>query len=177
MACKVAVVMGSDSDLPIMKEAIDALDQFGIKSFVSITSAHRTPDKVKRFLKEVTDEECEVIIAAAGGAAHLAGVIAAQTTIPVIGVPMSSALSGIDSLYSMVQMPQGIPVGTMAVGKPGAVNAAIFAAEIIAIKDKAMKNRLARFKKELAEKVNNKDRQLRKKGIKKFLEEKNKSRG
>jgi len=172
MAAKVAVVMGSDSDLPVMKEAIDTLEQFGIKAFVSITSAHRTPDKVKTFLKEAADEGCGVIIAAAGGAAHLAGVIAAHTTIPVIGVPMNSALSGVDSLYSMVQMPQGIPVGTMAVGKPGAVNAAIYAAQIIGIKDKKMKSKLAGFKKELAQKVDNKDRQLREKGVKKFLEEK-----
>ncbi|MEI7639916.1 MAG: 5-(carboxyamino)imidazole ribonucleotide mutase [bacterium] len=171
MAIKVAVVMGSDSDLSVMKETVDTLKNFGIEVYVSVTSAHRTPNKVKTFLEEVLKRHCEVIIAAAGGAAHLAGVIAAHTTLPVIAVPMTSVMNGIDSLYSMVQMPQGIPVGTMAIGKAGAVNAGIFAAQILALKYPKLQKEMVKFKKELADKVVKKDKKLQEKGINKYLGE------
>src|SRR5512136_1843669 len=114
---KVAIVMGSDSDLEIMKEAADTLEKFGVGTYVSITSAHRTPAKVKEFLEDAEKEGCEVIIAGAGMAAHLAGVIASHTILPVIGVPMESGFMGLDSLLSTVQMPGGVPVATVAIGK------------------------------------------------------------
>jgi 5-(carboxyamino)imidazole ribonucleotide mutase len=164
---KVAIVMGSDSDLEIMKEAVDTLEKMGIESYVSITSAHRTPEKVGTFLKEVERSNCEVIIAGAGMAAHLAGVIAASTIIPVIGVPMpGGALNGADALYSTVMMPGGIPVATVAIGKAGAVNAGILAAEILALKYPELKKTLKKHKE--------KDAKLQKKGVKKYLEDKGK---
>jgi 5-(carboxyamino)imidazole ribonucleotide mutase len=170
---KVAVVMGSDSDLEIMKETVETLDSFGIESFVSITSAHRTPEKIKYFLEESEKQGCEVVIAAAGMAAHLGGVIAAATNMPVIGVPMQGGgLDGLDALYSMVQMPGGIPVATMAIGKPGAINAGILAAQILAVKYPELRPKLAEHKKKLALSVEKKDKELQEKGIKKYLEDK-----
>lgn len=172
---KVAIVMGSDSDLEIMKEAVDTLEKMGIESFVSITSAHRTPDKVTTFLKEVEKNGCEVIIAGAGMAAHLAGVIAANTILPVIGVPMpGGALNGADALYSTVQMPGGIPVATVAIGKAGAVNAGVLAAEILALKYPELVKTLKKHKADLAKGVEDKDASLRQKGVKKYLEDKKK---
>jgi 5-(carboxyamino)imidazole ribonucleotide mutase len=170
---KVAVVMGSDSDLEIMKETVETLDSFGIESFVSITSAHRTPEKIKYFLEEADKQGCEVVIAAAGMAAHLGGVIAAATNMPVIGVPMQGGgLDGLDALYSIVQMPGGIPVASMAIGKAGAINAGIFAAQILAVKYPGLKSKLAEHKKKLALSVEKKDKELQEKGIKKYLEDK-----
>lgn len=167
---KAAIVMGSDSDLTIMNETVETLEQFGIGSFVSITSAHRTPAKVKAFLAEADKQGCEVIIAAAGLAAHLGGVMAAETTKPVITVPMAGGpLNGVDALYSMVQMPQGVPVGCMAIGKAGAVNAGVFAAQILAVKYPALKKKLADYKKKLAKSVEEKDDKLQKSGIKAYL--------
>jgi 5-(carboxyamino)imidazole ribonucleotide mutase len=172
---KAAIVMGSDSDLAIMKETADILKKFGVEYFISITSAHRTPDKVEKFLAEASSRGCEVIIAAAGMAAHLAGIIAANTTLPVIGVPMQGGgLDGIDALYSTVQMPGGIPVAAMAIGKAGAVNAAVFAVEILAVKYPELKIKLEQYKKELASGVEKKDRDLQEKGVEKYLEEKKK---
>jgi phosphoribosylaminoimidazole carboxylase PurE protein len=169
---KAAIVMGSDSDLAIMKETVETLDKFGVGSFVSITSAHRTPDKVKAFLDEAKNQGCEVIIAAAGMAAHLAGVVAAHTTMPVIGVPLQAgSLDGLDALFATVQMPGGIPVATMAIGKAGAVNAAIFAVEILAVKYPELKAKLEEQKKELASGVEKKDKELREKGIKKYMDD------
>lgn len=169
---RVAIVMGSDSDLGIMKETVDTLEKFNVSSFVSITSAHRTPDKVKTFLDEVYRNNCEVIIAAAGMAAHLGGVIAAQTTLPVIGVPMpGGGLDGLDALYSIVQMPGGVPVAAMAIGKAGAINAAIFAVEILSLKYPELKAKLESHRKEMAEGVEKKDRELKEKGIKKYTDE------
>jgi 5-(carboxyamino)imidazole ribonucleotide mutase len=172
---KAAIVVGSDSDLGVMKEAVDTLAKFGIGSYVSVTSAHRTPDKVKTFLDEVKKQDCEVIIAAAGMAAHLGGVIAANTTIPVIGVPMpGGGLDGLDALYSIVQMPGGVPVACMAIGKAGAVNAGVFAAQILALKYPELKVKLDRYKKELADGVEKKDKELQEKGINKYIEDKKK---
>ena len=155
--------MGSDSDLPVMKEVGDTLDKFSISYEVRISSAHRTPERTASFAKGAKKKGIKVIIAGAGGAAHLAGVIAAHTTLPVIGVPMESKLDGLDSLLSIVQMPSGIPVATVAIGKAGAVNAAILAAQIIGISSQAVSKKLIAYKKELVKKVDAKNRKLKKK--------------
>ena len=144
----VAVIMGSKSDQSIMAECTRHLEYFGISSQQYILSAHRTPDETAQFAREARDKGVKVIIAGAGMAAHLAGVIAAHTTLPVIGVPLSgSELNGVDALYSMVQMPSGVPVATMAIGKAGAINAAVLAAEILSIVDDKIYKRLIEFKK------------------------------
>jgi phosphoribosylaminoimidazole carboxylase PurE protein len=159
----VSILMGSDSDLPVMKEVGDTLDKFGIAYEVNISSAHRTPDKTASFAKAAKKKGIKVIVAGAGGAAHLAGVIAAHTILPVIGVPMESKLDGLDSLLSTVQMPAGIPVATVAVGKAGAINAAILAAQIIGLSSQAVSKKLINYKKELVKKVEQKNRKLNKK--------------
>lgn len=144
---KAAIVMGSKSDQPTMTICEETLTYFGIASETFILSAHRTPDQTTAFAKEAEDKGFAVIIAAAGMAAHLAGVIASHTTLPVIGVPLSSsALGGVDALYSIVQMPKGVPVATMAIGKAGAANAAIFAAQILAIHHPEIAEKLRVFK-------------------------------
>lgn len=159
----VSIIMGSDSDLPIMSEASATLKKFGIQHEVKILSAHRCPDKTAEFAKGARKKGIKVIIAGAGGAAHLAGVIAAHTTLPVIGVPMESKLEGMDSLLSTVQMPSGIPVATVAIGKAGAVNAGILAAEIMGIESAPLSKKLEAFKKELVRKVEDKNKKLKKK--------------
>jgi 5-(carboxyamino)imidazole ribonucleotide mutase len=138
----VAIIMGSQSDWATMKHAADTLDEFGIGHEARIISAHRTPERHSIFTKGAKAAGFKIIIAGAGGAAHLAGVTAALTTLPVLGVPMESKLSGIDSLYSIVQMPAGIPVGTLAVGRAGAVNAALLAAAVLALSDEDLAKRL-----------------------------------
>lgn len=144
----VAVVMGSPSDKPIMAECTRHLDYFGIPFKEYIFSAHRTPDATAQFAKEAQDKGIKIIIAGAGMAAHLPGVIAAHTTLPVVGVPLSgSELKGMDALYSMVQMPSGVPVATVAIGKAGAINAAVLAAEILGITDDRINQKLIEFKK------------------------------
>jgi 5-(carboxyamino)imidazole ribonucleotide mutase len=144
----VAVIMGSKSDQSIMAECTRHLEYFGISSQQYILSAHRTPDETAQFAREARDKGIRVIIAGAGMAAHLAGVIAAHTTLPVIGVPLpGSELNGVDALYSMVQMPSGVPVATMAIGKAGAINAAVLAVEILSITDDKIYQRLVEFKK------------------------------
>ena len=150
---KIAIVMGSDSDFETMKEAAAILKRFGVPHDVDVLSAHRSPQKTHDFARQAEARGYAVIIAAAGGAAHLAGLIASLTTLPVIGVPMTSALNGLDSLLSTVQMPAGVPVATMAVGAAGAKNAAIFAAQILALGDPRLQERLKRHKEELEEKV------------------------
>lgn len=156
---KVAVVMGSDSDMPVMGEAASILKSYGVPVELKILSAHRSPDDVMRFSKSARSNNISIIIAGAGGSAHLAGVIASHTTLPVIGVPMETKeLKGVDSLFSTVQMPSGVPVATMAIGSPGAKNAAILALEILGIRDKSIQKRLSAFKKELAEAVRKKNR-------------------
>ena len=133
---EVAIVMGSESDWPTMKHAATILDDFGVKYKAEVVSAHRTPDLMYSFANEAEANGFKVIIAGAGGAAHLPGMIAAQTTLPVLGVPVESkALSGMDSLLSIVQMPKGVPVGTLAIGTAGAANAALLAASILSIND------------------------------------------
>ena len=151
MKPQVLVIMGSDSDLPVLEEAGKILREFGIPYEMTIASAHRTPERVMKLAGEAEKRGIEVIIAAAGAAAHLAGVVAAHTLLPVIGIPInSSPLQGIDSLLSTVQMPPGVPVATMAVGKAGAKNAAILAAQIIGRKDKGIMKKLAAFRKRMA---------------------------
>ena len=154
----VAVIMGSDSDMPVMSEATTILKENGVDFEVKILSAHRSPDDVAKFAKSARKKGLEVIIAGAGGAAHLAGVIASHTTLPVIGVPMETKeLKGLDSLLSIVQMPSGVPVATVAIGKTGARNAAILALEILSLHDNRIEKKLDAFKTALAEGVRKKN--------------------
>ena len=147
----VGIVMGSDSDLDVMRETAKILDRFGISYEVNIVSAHRTPQRAHEYASTAEDRGLEVVIAAAGGAAHLAGVIAAWTVLPVIGVPMQTQLSGgLDSLLSTVQMPSGIPVACVATGKAGARNAALLAAQIIGCKYPQVRNKMRAYKERLA---------------------------
>ena len=156
---KVAIVMGSNSDLPVVKGAIDKLKQFGVEYEARVISAHRTPQAAEEFAKGAEDRGVSVIIAAAGKAAHLGGVIAAYTTLPVIALPIKSSLmDGLDSLLSMVQMPSGIPVATVAVN--GADNAGILAVKMLAISDKSLSDKLKQFKSDMAKAVEEKDKAL-----------------
>ena len=156
---KVAVIMGSDSDLQVVSEAIKQLKAFEIPYEAHVISAHRTPAAAERFASNARGEGFGVIIAAAGKAAHLAGVIAAYTTLPVIGLPVkSSTLDGLDSLLSIVQMPSGVPVATVAIG--GAQNAALLAAQILGVTDGSVAEKLGKFKADMAEKTIEKDRKL-----------------
>jgi phosphoribosylaminoimidazole carboxylase PurE protein len=158
----VGIIMGSDSDLPMMSEATKALEKFGIPYEIEIMSAHRTPARAHEYATTALSRGLKVMIAAAGAAAHLAGVMAANTTIPVIGVPMgTSSLNGLDALLSTVQMPGGIPVATMAIDKAGATNAAIFAAEILGLSDPAIAKKLLEHKEELAKAVDVKNAKLK----------------
>jgi len=161
-APQVSIVMGSDSDLEIMREAGKALDEFGIAYEIDVTSAHRSPDRTAQFAREAAGRGIRVIIAGAGGAAHLAGVIAAHTTLPVIGVPIpSTSLNGLDSLLATVQMPAGIPVATVAIGKPGATNAGVLAAQMIALAEPAIAEKLRAHKQKLARGVEEKSKKLK----------------
>ena len=155
----VAIVMGSDSDMDIMRSCIEQLRDFGIEPATRIISAHRTPQVAAEFADNAAKNGLKVIIAAAGMAAHLAGALAARTTLPVIGVPLisNSGLEGIDALLSTMQMPPGVPVATVAIGKPGAKNAAILAVEILALSDEALAEKLSDFKKAQEKKVIEKD--------------------
>lgn len=155
MDLKVAIIMGSDSDWPILEPAVKTLANFGIETEVVVASAHRTPDKVHTFAATAIERGVKVIIAAAGAAAHLPGVVASFTTLPVIGVPVNStSLNGLDALLSIVQMPSGIPVATMAVN--GAKNAAIFAAQILAVSDASFAEKLLLHRHEMAKEVEEK---------------------
>jgi 5-(carboxyamino)imidazole ribonucleotide mutase len=154
----VSIVMGSDSDLPVMKAASDMLDQFDVPYEVRIVSAHRTPELAHDYARTLADRGVAVVIAAAGGAAHLAGVVASLTPLPVIGVPMpTDMMGGLDSLLSMVQMPSGVPVATVAAGKSGPKNAAILAVQILGVKDPAMRRRVSDYKAALARQGSEKD--------------------
>lgn len=165
---KVGIVMGSDSDLPVMRQAAEILEELGVGSRMVIASAHRTPEKAMKFVRDAEADGIEVIIAGAGKAAHLPGVIASWTTLPVIGVPMkTSDLGGVDSLYSIVQMPSGIPVASMAIN--GAKNAGIFAAQILALKYADVREALADFRDKLSAEVEEKDARLQEKGVEQYL--------
>jgi phosphoribosylaminoimidazole carboxylase PurE protein len=153
----VSVVMGSDSDLPVMTEAIKVLEEFGIGYELILTSAHRTPQRTTKFAASAAQRGIKIIIVGAGAAAHLAGVIAAQTILPVIGIPIdATSLHGLDALLSTVQMPGGVPVASMAIGKSGAKNAALFAARILAIEDEGIGVKLSAHKKKMAKDVEKK---------------------
>ena len=151
---QVLILMGSDSDAPVMQAAVDTLKEFGVTSEMTVASAHRSPARVMRLVSEAPERGVRVFIVGAGAAAHLGGVVAAHTTLPVIGVPIdSSALKGMDALLSTVQMPPGVPVATVSIGRPGAINAGVLAAQILALSDPALANRLVKYKQTLAEKV------------------------
>lgn len=158
----IAVIMGSDSDLGAMSEAVKVLDENRVPYTVKILSAHRSPEDTAKFAKGARKSGLKVIIAGAGGAAHLAGVVASLTTLPVIGVPMESGeLKGIDSLFSIVQMPSGIPVATVTIGKTGARNAAILALQILSLSDKRVEKALDALKKSLVDGVRKKNQKLK----------------
>jgi phosphoribosylamine--glycine ligase len=157
----IGIIMGSDSDMPVMQACVDQLKKFGIPYEITVASAHRTPAKAMEFAETARKRGLKAIIAAAGMAAHLAGVLAAHTTLPVIGVPIdASSLNGLDALLSTVQMPPGVPVATMGIGKAGAKNAAILAAQMIGIADANMAAKLGEFKKEMVAQVEEKARKL-----------------
>lgn len=166
----VSIIMGSDSDLPIMKDCAKFLDQMGISYEMKILSVHRTPERATEYANELKENDVKVIIAGAGGAAHLPGVFAAMVpTVPVIGIPIhTKTLSGVDSLYSIVQMPSGIPVATVAIN--GAKNAAILATSILAVGNENVKNKLAEFKNSLKDAVIAKDEKLQDLGVDSYLD-------
>ena len=167
----VGILMGSDSDLPVMQEAAKILEEFGIGSEVHTLSAHRRPEAVVEYVKKSEADGYKVFICGAGGAAHLAGVVAAHTVLPVIGVPiMNKTTAGVDALFATVQMPPGIPVATVAIN--GAKNAGILAAQIIATSDKTLQSKVFEYKKRMEADVLKKDSELQEKGFKKYLEEK-----
>jgi phosphoribosylaminoimidazole carboxylase PurE protein len=152
-APRVGIVMGSDSDLEVLQEAAKILDGLGIAYDVTVASAHRTPERARRWVHEAMARGVRVFIAGAGGAAALPGFVASETTLPVIGVPIPSVLDGLDSLLSMVQMPKGLPVATLAIGKPGAANAGILAAQILAVGDPEVARRVTELRAEMAREV------------------------
>jgi len=165
MKALVGIIMGSDSDLPIMQEAANVLKQFEIPYEIGVYSAHRSPHRTAEYVKSARQRGLKVIIAGAGSSAHLAGVTAAETTLPVIGVPInSSPLSGLDSLLSTVQMPPGVPVATMGVGKSGATNAGIFAVQILALDDEDLMKHLVEYKEWLEKAVEEKNRKVQEQG-------------
>lgn len=167
---QVGILMGSDSDLSVMQEAAKVLEEFGIGFEITVCSAHRTPDRAHEYAKTAVDRGLKIIIAAAGGAAHLAGVTAANTPLPVIGVPIHSKLDGIDSFVSTLQMPPGIPVATMAID--GAKNAGLLAVQMLALADDGLMKKMSDYKKKLAEQVNAKAKKLEELGYKKYLKNK-----
>jgi 5-(carboxyamino)imidazole ribonucleotide mutase len=157
----VAIIMGSKSDWPVLEHTVNTLKEFGVESTVKIMSAHRTPHDAADFAQNATSNGYKVIIGAAGGAAHLAGVLAGHTILPVIGIPVKGwALDGMDSLLSTVQMPKGVPVATVAIGKAGAINAAVLAVQMMAIADPDLQNKLTTYKKNMAEEVRRADTEL-----------------
>jgi len=167
----VGILMGSDSDLPVMQEAAKVLEEFGIGSEVHTLSAHRTPEAVVEYVTKSEAGGYKVFICGAGGAAHLAGVVAAHTALPVIGVPiMNKATAGVDALFSTAQMPPGIPVATVAIG--GAKNAGILAAQIIGAGDMDVRAKVTAYKAKMAKDIEAKDAELQEKGFKKYLEDK-----
>ena len=161
---RVAILMGSDSDFSVMAEATSRLNRFGIASEMEVLSAHRSPERLHDYVKSAPERGIRLFIVGAGGAAHLGGVVASLTTLPVIGVPLAAtSLGGMDALLATVQMPAGVPVATMALDKAGAANAAIFAAEVLALSDPAIAAKLREHKEELARSVEQKSARLREK--------------
>lgn len=166
----VGIVMGSDSDLKVMQEAAKVLEEFGVGFEITVCSAHRTPARAHEYSTTAISRGLKVIIASAGGAAHLAGVMAANTTLPVIGVPIDWKLNGLDALLSTAQMPPGVPVAT--VGIDNAKNAGLLAIEILATSDEPLAKKLSDFKKKMTDQINEKAKQLEEMGYKKYLEKK-----
>ena len=165
---QVAIIMGSDSDLPVMQEAAKILDEFGIKYELTIVSAHRTPERMFTYAKKAHTNGIKVIIAGAGGSAHLPGMVASLTHLPVIGVPVQSkSLAGVDSLYSIVQMPPGVPVATVAIN--GALNAGLLASQILSLNNSSLSKKLISYKKNLDKTVKTKAGKLERVGHKKYL--------
>lgn len=150
---KIAILMGSDSDFPTLEKGVALLKKEGIPFRIEVSSAHRTPERTVELIREFEQQGAQVIICAAGGAAHLPGVVAAHTLLPVLGIPIDSNISGIDSLYSIVQMPAGIPVAAFGIGKAGAMNAVLFALHLISLQDKGIAEIIARFRKEQTQQV------------------------
>ena len=163
MKARIAYLLGSDSDFPQVEKGISLLRRLHLAVEVEVSSAHRTPERTLQLVREFEARGVEVIIAAAGGAAHLPGVVASHTVLPVLGVPMASPLSGLDSLLAMVQMPVGVPVATFGIGEAGAVNAALFAVSLLAAHDPALKKKLQAYRAEQREKVLEKSRKLKEK--------------
>jgi phosphoribosylaminoimidazole carboxylase PurE protein len=163
MSYKIGILLGSDSDLPYMEKGLKALKDFEIPFVIEVSSAHRTPHRTLDLIRQFEEDGVQVIIAAAGGAAHLPGVIASHTTIPVLGVPIDSALSGVDSLYSIVQMPGGIPVASFSIGSSGGLNSVLFAVEILALNDDKLKKALINYREEQKNTVLKKSERLKEK--------------
>src|SRR6056297_2922581 len=169
MKPKIGVIMGSDSDLPVMKEAAKLLDEFEVEYELTVVSAHRTPDRLYKYAEKAEEKGLDVIIAGAGGAAHLPGMTAAVSNLPVIGVPVkTSKLSGLDSLYSIVQMPPGVPVATVAIN--GAKNAALLAVQILSLKDEELNKKQKKFRKDMEESVLETASNLEEMGYEDYLE-------
>ncbi|MFC1670158.1 5-(carboxyamino)imidazole ribonucleotide mutase [Spirochaetota bacterium] len=167
----VGIILGSDSDLPKVNDCFKVLDEFGVAFEIIISSAHRTPEQTKEWTKSARERGIKVIIAVAGGAAHLPGVVSAYTTLPVIGVPIESNISGgIDSILSILQMPSGIPVATMPAGKAGGANAALFAINILTLTDERYIKKLDEYRKKMGEKISEKNVKLGNLGYKKYID-------
>ncbi len=165
----VSIIMGSDSDLPVMQDTVKALEEFGVSYEIHVISAHRNPDGLATYVKNITRQGLKVFIAGAGGAAHLPGVIAGLTFLPVIGIPIhTKSLDGLDSLLSIVQMPAGVPVATVAIN--GAKNAGLLAVQILALSDKTLQEKLIVYKRKMKEVVEKKSEELQKLGIQSYLE-------
>jgi phosphoribosylaminoimidazole carboxylase PurE protein len=160
---EISIIMGSDSDLDTMREASSVLTEFGVAYEMKVMSAHRSPDLVAEYAKGLSKRGVRVVIAGAGGAAHLAGVVAAHSTLPVIGVPITSVINGIDSLLATVQMPKGVPVATVAIGKPGAGNAGYLAVQILALNSRALQTKLDQHKNKLVNSIVEKNKKLEQK--------------
>ena len=166
----IGLILGSDSDLPKIKECFDILDEFGVTYEVIISSAHRCPVQTMEWTASASGRGIRVIIAAAGGAAHLPGVVASHTTLPVIGVPIETGIAGgLDSMLSIIQMPAGIPVAAMAAGKAGGSNAALFAVSILALSDKTLAGRLVKYREDMAKKITGRNEKLKQMGLKEYI--------
>lgn len=169
---KAAIIVGSDSDLPVIASTVKILKEFDVQFRLSIASAHRTPEKVRKFVKESEKSGAEVFIAAAGMSAALPGVVASETTLPVIGIPMEGkSLLAFDSLLSIVQMPPGIPVAAVSVGRPGAINAGLLAVEILSLKYPAFKKKIHDYRKKTLFEIEKKDARLQVSGLEKYIKE------
>lgn len=168
---QIGIILGSDSDLPKIRQCPEILEKFGVSFEIIFSSAHRTPEQTRDWVESARSRGIKVIIAAAGGAAHLPGVCAAHTTLPVIGIPIESAISGgLDSILSIIQMPSGIPVAAMPSGKAGGANSALFALSILSISDSATAEKLAEYRNEMKTEIENKNDLLRKKGFREYIE-------